>query len=122
MKKSWLIVIMMVFLMATLVLFSACGSQDTPTDETEQPTDETVSGDRVIPADADPIVISSLNFTENILLGQMTYDYLEYLGYPVESQLNLGSRGILREGLKSDEIDLYWEYDGSYRHGRNGRD
>ncbi|ATW26184.1 glycine betaine ABC transporter substrate-binding protein [Candidatus Formimonas warabiya] len=117
MKRTWLLILMMVVLMSSLVLFSACGAKDTgaPTDSTAEDQANTgdASGDRVIPADADPIVISSLNFTENVLLGQMTYDYLKYLGYPVESNLNLGSRGILRAGLKNDEVDLYWEYDGS---------
>ncbi|CAA7600565.1 Substrate binding domain of ABC-type glycine betaine transport system [Acididesulfobacillus acetoxydans] len=61
-----------------------------------------------------PIIkVSSKTFTEAELLGQMTYDYLKYLGYPVENKIDLGEIAVIRPALTSGQIDLYWEYTGT---------
>lgn len=59
------------------------------------------------------IKISSKTFTEAALLGTMTYQYLESLGYPVENKMGLGELAVIRPALTSGQIDLYWEYTGT---------
>ncbi|WP_042332727.1 glycine betaine ABC transporter substrate-binding protein [Desulfosporosinus orientis] len=59
------------------------------------------------------IKISSKTFTEAALLGTMTYQYLEGLGYPVENKMGLGELAVIRPALTSGQIDLYWEYTGT---------
>ncbi len=59
------------------------------------------------------IVVGSKTFTEALLLGQMTYEYLKALGYPVEDQIGLGELAVIRPALESGEISCYWEYTGT---------
>lgn len=59
------------------------------------------------------IVIGSKTFTEALLLGSLTYQYLEHLGYPVENQIGLGELAVIRPALESQEIGAYWEYTGT---------
>ncbi len=59
------------------------------------------------------IVVGSKNFTENILLGDMTVDLLKQAGYPVENKTDLGGTTENRQALKSGQISLYWEYTGT---------
>lgn len=59
------------------------------------------------------IVVGSKTFTEALLLGSMTYQYLEYLGYPVENKTGLGELAVIRPALESGEISAYWEYTGT---------
>jgi osmoprotectant transport system substrate-binding protein len=59
------------------------------------------------------IIIGSKTFTENILLGRLTYDYLKHLGYPVEEQLGFGEMAFLRAALESGKLSLYWDYTGT---------
>jgi hypothetical protein len=59
------------------------------------------------------IIVSSKPPTEAMLLGTMTYMYLEELGYPVENQMALGSLAVIRPALEAGEINCYWEYTGT---------
>jgi Periplasmic glycine betaine/choline-binding (lipo)protein of an ABC-type transport system (osmoprotectant binding protein) len=59
------------------------------------------------------IKISSKTFTEASLLGTLTLQYLEGLGYPVENKMGLGELAVIRPALTSGQIDLYWEYTGT---------
>lgn len=59
------------------------------------------------------IIVSSKPPTEAMLLGTMTYMYLEHLGYPVENHMALGSLSVIRPALESGEINCYWEYTGT---------
>lgn len=63
--------------------------------------------------DKPTIVVGSKTFTEALLLGQMTYEYLKELGYDVEDQIGLGELAIIRPALESGEISCYWEYTGT---------
>jgi osmoprotectant transport system substrate-binding protein len=60
------------------------------------------------------VVVSSKNFTESILVGEMYAQVLENAGVPVERKLNLGSTAIAHEALlkggANGGIDLYPEY------------
>lgn len=60
------------------------------------------------------IVVSSKNFTEEVILGEMYADVLEAAGVPVDRKLNLGevdiAQAALLRGGNADGIDLYPEY------------
>jgi osmoprotectant transport system substrate-binding protein len=60
------------------------------------------------------VVVSSKNFTEEFLLGEMYALVLENAGVPVERKLNLGATDIahaaMLRGGKQNGIDLYPEY------------
>jgi osmoprotectant transport system substrate-binding protein len=61
-----------------------------------------------------PVVVSSKDFTEEFLLGEMYADMLESVGVPVTRKLNLGASDLaqaaLLKGGANDGIDLYPEY------------
>jgi len=61
-----------------------------------------------------PVVVSSKNFTEEFLLGEMYADMLENAGVPVTRKMNLGASDLaqaaLLKGGANDGIDLYPEY------------
>lgn len=96
MKKSlWsALALMLVLTMALLGVVGCSGGQ---------------SGD----ADKPTIIVGSKTFTEALLLGSMTYQYLDYLGYPVENKTGLGELAVIRPALESGEISCYWEYTGT---------
>ncbi len=76
------------------VLLTACGS-----------------GDDV--ADGPPVVVSSFNFPESEILGEIYAQALEAEGYAVERSLNLGSRELIYPDLIAGNLDLLPEYLGS---------
>jgi osmoprotectant transport system substrate-binding protein len=59
------------------------------------------------------ITVGSKNFTEQIILGEIYAQKLEYEGYDVNRQLDLGNVTILDQALQSGEIDMYPEYTGT---------
>ncbi|WP_163560163.1 glycine betaine ABC transporter substrate-binding protein [Halomonas sp. NO4] len=63
-------------------------------------------------AQAQEIVVGGKNFTEQQILSSMTTQYLEGLGYEVESRAGMGS-AVLRQAQENGQIDLYWEYTGT---------
>ncbi|MDR3541630.1 MAG: glycine betaine ABC transporter substrate-binding protein [Desulfosporosinus sp.] len=78
-----------------------CGSQAKPSDS-------------AVTAKKGPTIkISSKTFTEASLLGTLTLQYLQGLGYPVENKMGLGELAVIRPALTSGQIDLYWEYTGT---------
>ena len=83
---------------------SACGAGATPTPTAG--TGATGNGRKV--------VVSSKNFTEEFLLGEMYALMLEDAGVPVERKLNLGAtdiaQGAMVRGGEQNGIDLYPEY------------
>lgn len=71
-------------------------------------------GDKSAKSENKPtIVVGSKTFTEAQLLGTLTYQYLQYLGYPVENKIGLGELEIIRPALESRQIGMYWEYTGT---------
>lgn len=71
------------------------------------------AGDIDVP-DGPDIVVSSFNFPESEILGEVYAQAMEAAGYPVERALNLGARELLYpEGLLSGDVDLLPEYLGS---------
>lgn len=57
--------------------------------------------------------IGSKEFTENIILGQITIQALQAAGAEVSDQTGLIGSSTVREALTSGEIDMYWDYTGT---------
>jgi osmoprotectant transport system substrate-binding protein len=97
-------------LLAASSLLAACGDA-TPTPGTG--TGTTPAG--TTPAAAGrAVVVSSKNFTEEVILGEMYAQLLENAGIPVTRKLNLGTTDVaqaaLVKGGDQSGIDLYPEY------------
>jgi len=61
---------------------------------------------------AEPIVIGGKNFTEQLLIAEITGQYLKANGFEVDERTGMGSP-ILRSAQENGQIDLYWEYTGT---------
>ncbi len=60
-----------------------------------------------------PLRVGAKNFNEGFLLGEILAQLLEYHGYSVVRQFNLGGTLVCFEALKNNEIDMYPEYSGT---------
>ena len=58
------------------------------------------------------IVVGGKNFTEQLLLSEMTTIYLDHKGYDVNKRDGMGST-VLRRAQLNGQVDLYWEYVGT---------
>ena len=63
-------------------------------------------------AQASNVVVGGKNFTEQQVIASMTGQYLESLGYKVDTRAGMGS-AVLRQAQENGQIDLYWEYTGT---------
>lgn len=61
----------------------------------------------------DVIRVSSKEFSEQLILGQITLLALEDAGFRVEDKTNIAGSDKVRSALENGEIDLYWEYTGT---------
>src|SRR5207342_1038099 len=59
------------------------------------------------------VTVGSKNFTEQVILGELTAQAIEAEGLPVTRRLNLGGTFICDRALRSGDIDLYVEYTGT---------
>ncbi len=59
------------------------------------------------------VTVGSKEFTEQLILGQITKLVLEDAGATVDDQTGLSGSTVVREALTSGEIDMYWEYTGT---------
>ncbi len=57
--------------------------------------------------------VGSKEFTEQLVLGQITVQVLENAGAEVDDQTGITGTTNVRKALTSDEIDMYWEYTGT---------
>ena len=57
--------------------------------------------------------VGSKEFTEQLVLGQITLQVLENAGATVNDQIGLAGTVAARKALESGEIDMYWEYTGT---------
>ncbi len=90
---------------AGLLLLTACGSSDDPTDTTNP-------GGAGSSAPTDTIVIGSANFQESVVLANIYAGALKAKGVKVSTKLNIGSRETYLPALKDGSIDLIPEYSG----------
>ena len=63
-------------------------------------------------ASAASIVVGGKGFTEQLLLAEITGQYLTAKGYAVELKTGMGT-SLVREALENKQVDLYWEYTGT---------
>jgi osmoprotectant transport system substrate-binding protein len=61
----------------------------------------------------DGVVIGSKEFTESLILSQISILALEANGIPTVDETGLGGTVVAREALEAGEIDHYWEYTGT---------
>ncbi|NMH77044.1 glycine betaine ABC transporter substrate-binding protein [Pseudonocardia xinjiangensis] len=59
------------------------------------------------------IAVGSKEFTEQLILGQITVQALRAAGATVEDRTALVGTPVVRGALLSDQIDMYWEYTGT---------
>jgi osmoprotectant transport system substrate-binding protein len=59
------------------------------------------------------IRVGSKEFTEQLLLGQITLLALEDAGFKVEDKTGIAGSNKLRTALLDKDIDVYWEYTGT---------
>lgn len=71
-----------------------------------------VAGAIASAAQAQDIVVSGKNYTEQLIMASMTAQYLEGLGYDVAQRDGMGS-AVLRRAQENGQVDLYWEYTGT---------
>lgn len=57
--------------------------------------------------------VGSKEFTEQLVLGQITVQVLEDAGATVDDQTGITGTTNVRKALESGEIDMYWEYTGT---------
>ncbi|MBA2717014.1 MAG: glycine/betaine ABC transporter substrate-binding protein [Propionibacteriales bacterium] len=57
--------------------------------------------------------VGSKEFTEQVILGQITILALEDAGATVKDETGTEGTALTRKGLESGEIDMYWEYTGT---------
>ncbi len=65
-----------------------------------------------MPVQAKPLVVGGKNFTEQLLLAEVTTQLLKKKGFEVEKRDGLGSQ-VLRDAQVNGQVDLYWEYTGT---------
>ncbi|MBP0600116.1 glycine betaine ABC transporter substrate-binding protein [Herbaspirillum sp. LeCh32-8] len=65
-----------------------------------------------VSAQAQQIVVGGKNFTEQLLLSDLTAQYLRAKGYEVDLKNGLGTT-LMRSALESGQLDMVWEYTGT---------
>jgi len=58
------------------------------------------------------ITVGGKNFTEQLIMAEITKQLLESKGYTVNKKDGMGT-SIVRAALENGEVDLYWEYTGT---------
>jgi len=86
--------------LALLLAVAGCGSDDG-------------GGSSDGPLAGAQLTVGSKEFTESIVLGQITALALENAGADVTDQTGLAGSATVREALESGEIDIYWDYTGT---------
>ena len=90
--------VLLAVMVITSLLLAACAPKATPTK---------------VPVEKELIVVGSKEFTEQLILGQLTVLALRDAGFEVDDQTGLGGTADNREALLAGETDLYWEYTGT---------
>ncbi|MDN5833095.1 MAG: glycine/betaine ABC transporter substrate-binding protein [Brevibacterium sp.] len=63
--------------------------------------------------DGAELTAGSKEFTESVVLSQITSLALEDAGASIEDQTGISGSATVREALESDEVDFYWDYTGT---------
>lgn len=60
-----------------------------------------------------PVVVSSKNFTESVILGELLAQKLEGAGCTVDRRLNMGGTMLVHNAMTTGAVDAYVEYSGT---------
>ncbi|SFI79295.1 glycine betaine ABC transporter substrate-binding protein [Celeribacter neptunius] len=63
-------------------------------------------------AQAETLKVGGKNFTEQLILAEMTDQLLQAKGYDTEKLDGMGTT-VLRTAMENGQVDLYWEYTGT---------
>lgn len=97
---------LMTLLLGGLLLLGACGDDDETGDSAGSLADEyDLSGAR--------FTVGSKEFTEQLVLGNITRLALQAVGAEVKDEIGLEGSAVARAALLSRDIDMYWEYTGT---------
>ncbi|MGI8653518.1 MAG: glycine betaine ABC transporter substrate-binding protein [Geodermatophilaceae bacterium] len=86
-----------------------CGSDDEG-DTSSDPADPAAGGTDLSGAS---FTVGSKEFTEQLIMGQITRLALEDAGAEVTDETGITGTVNVRKALTADEIDMYWEYTGT---------
>ncbi|MGM7667127.1 glycine betaine ABC transporter substrate-binding protein [Microbacterium sp. A93] len=90
---------------AAALLLTACGGGDGGGGDDGGTDDGALAGAN--------LTAGSKEFTESVILGQITSVALEDAGATIEDQTGISGSATVREALETDEIDFYWDYTGT---------
>ena len=102
------------------LLLAACGGGATPSPAAS--ASAPASGGSASPAssagagvdlDGVTVKVGSKEFTEQLILGEITKQVLTDAGATVEDETGLVGSKVVRAALDSGDIDMYWEYTGT---------
>jgi osmoprotectant transport system substrate-binding protein len=74
---------------------------------------EVTSGSDVADLSGASFTVGSKEFTEQLILGQITVQVLEDAGAEVTDETGITGTTNVRKAMESEEIDMYWEYTGT---------
>lgn len=97
MGNKRLLIGLMVVLFVLSIGLAGCGGSDTGNGDSDVPT----------------VSVGSKEFTEQLILGQLTIQLLEANGFDVEDNTGLAGSTVARDALVNGDIDMYWEYTGT---------
>lgn len=107
-------------LAAVALLATACGGDDSDSDETDAPAATATTAGSADASTTAPtaggggsITVGSADFTESQLLGEIYAQALEAKGFDVSRQLNIGSREVYFPAIVNDEIQVVPDYTNS---------
>ncbi|SNS27704.1 glycine betaine ABC transporter substrate-binding protein [Tropicimonas sediminicola] len=63
-------------------------------------------------AQADQIRVGGKNFTEQLLMTEITVQYLAAKGYDTKKLEGMGT-AVVRSAMENGQVDIYWEYTGT---------
>lgn len=106
-------------LAAVALLATACGGDDSDSDDTNAPVTTPAGSDEGTTAApggegaGGSITVGSADFTESQLLGEIYAQALEAKGYDVSRQLNIGAREVYYPAIVGDEVQVLPDYTNS---------
>ncbi len=88
------------------------GGAASPSEAAESPS-AAATGGATVDLSGASFTVGSKEFTEQLILGEITVQVLEAAGATVDNQVGLIGSDVVRGALQSGDIDMYWEYTGT---------
>ncbi len=92
------------------IVASACGGGTTAT---RSPAGVATASPSAGALTGESFTVGSKEFTEQLILGEITVQVLEAAGATVNNQVGLSGSDVARGALISGALDMYWEYTGT---------